>query len=122
MEVTQRLSIADDEIEFVPIRAIHMRFDIRASSLPEAIKAKLLALGDSRINKDGVVVIKAQTHRTQEKNRIDALARLRDLVRAVTVTRKKRVPTKPSRSAKRKRMDGKTRRGNLKKMRGKVTE
>ena len=115
MEVTQRLSIADDEIEFVPIRAqgaggqnvnkvssaIHMRFDIRASSLPEAIKAKLLALGDSRINKDGVVVIKAQTHRTQEKNRIDALARLRDLVRAVTVTRKKRVPTKPSRSAKR---------------------
>jgi len=136
MEISSRLRIPDDEIEFVPIRAqgaggqnvnkvssaIHLRFDINASSLPEGVRVKLLALSDSRISKEGIVVIKAQTHRTQEKNRAEALDRLKELVRRATVTHKKRVPTKPSRSSQRKRVDGKTKRGQLKKLRGKVSE
>jgi ribosome-associated protein len=136
MEISSGLRIPDDEIEFVPIRAqgsggqnvnkvssaIHLRFDVNASSLPEGVKVKLLALSDSRISKEGIVVIKAQTHRTQEKNRAAALDRLKELVRRATVTQKKRVPTKPSRSSQRKRVDGKTKRGQLKKLRGKVSE
>ena len=100
--------------------AIHLRFDIRASSLPDEYKARLLALRDRRISSDGIIVLKAQRFRTQEKNRADALERLRELVAGVTVTRKKRRPTQPSKSAKRKRMDSKTTHGQRKALRGKV--
>ncbi|MEK7435900.1 MAG: alternative ribosome rescue aminoacyl-tRNA hydrolase ArfB [Pseudomonadota bacterium] len=102
--------------------AIHLRFDIGASSLPDLYKERLLGLRDQRISKDGVIVIKAQQHRSREKNREEALQRLRELVRGVALTRKKRRPTKPTRSSQRKRLDHKTRRGAVKLMRGKVTE
>ena len=102
--------------------AIHLRFDIRASSLPDEYKERLLALRDRRISSDGVIVLKAQRFRTQEKNRADALERLRELVAGVTVTRKKRRTTQPSKSAKRKRVDSKTRRGQIKSLRGRVED
>ncbi len=100
--------------------AIHLRFEIKASSLPDEYKQHLLALRDRRISGDGVIVIKAQRFRTREKNRADALERLRELVATVTVTRKKRRPTKPSKSARGKRMDSKSKHGQLKALRGKV--
>ncbi len=102
--------------------AIHLRFDIGASSLPELYKERLLRLNDQRITKEGVVVIKAQQHRSQEKNKEEALARLQELIRSVAVTRKKRRPTKPTRSSQRKRLDSKTRRGTIKSMRAKVVD
>jgi len=100
--------------------AVHLRFDIPASSLPDFYKTRLLALKDRRISKEGVVVIKAQRYRSQEKNRDEALARLQALVKQAAVSRKKRIPTKPKKSAKRKRLDSKTRRGRIKALRGKV--
>jgi ribosome-associated protein len=99
---------------------VHLRFDIPASSLPYFYKQRLLALSDARISKEGVVVIKSQEHRSQEKNRQEALRRLQELVRSVAKTRKKRIPTKPSRSSRQKRMDRKTRRGRIKALRGKI--
>ena len=102
--------------------AIHLRFDIGASSLPGAIKARLLCLGDQRITRGGVVVIKAQTARTQEANRAEALARLRALVVQAMHVPKTRRATQPTRASQRRRLDGKTRRGQLKASRGKVTE
>lgn len=102
--------------------AIHLRFDIRASSLPDFYKERLLALSDQRISKDGVVVIKAQETRSQEQNRADALERLQELIKSVGVVRKTRKATKPTRSSQTKRMDSKTKRGNIKAMRGKPTE
>ncbi|MCB1697573.1 MAG: aminoacyl-tRNA hydrolase [Halioglobus sp.] len=102
--------------------AIHLRFDIRASSLPALYKERLLALRDRRISSEGVLVLKAQRFRSQEKNRTDALERLRELVAGVTITRKKRQPTRPSRNSKRKRMDSKTKRGQLKSLRGRVDD
>ena len=102
--------------------AVHLRFDIRASSLPEAIKTRLLALSDRRVTADGVVVIKAQTERSLEANREDALARLRALITAAAVVPRPRRPTKTTRSAKRRRMDSKTRRGRIKALRGRVEE
>lgn len=100
--------------------AVHLRFDIQASSLPDFYKDRLGKLTDSRISTDGVIVIKAQRFRSQEKNRNDALERLRALIRSVAVTQKTRRATKPSRSSQRKRMDSKTRRGQVKSLRGKV--
>ncbi|NCF19784.1 MAG: aminoacyl-tRNA hydrolase [Haliea sp.] len=102
--------------------AIHLRFDINGSSLPDFYKQRLLELKDRRISTDGVIIIKAQRFRSQEKNREDALARLQQLVRSVAITRKRRRPTKPSKSARKKRMDNKTRRGHLKALRGKVRD
>jgi ribosome-associated protein len=102
--------------------AIHLRFDIAASSLPQAYKERLLALRDQRITKEGVVVIKAQQHRGQEKNKEEALQRLQELVCSIAVPRKKRKPTKPTRSSQRKRLDSKTKRGAVKLTRGKVTD
>jgi ribosome-associated protein len=102
--------------------AVHLRFDIRASSLPETIKMRLLAMSDRRITADGIVVIKAQTERSLEANREDALARLRALVAAAAVVPRPRRPTKMTRSAKRRRMDSKTRRGRIKALRGRVEE
>ena len=100
--------------------AIHLRFDIRASSLPEAYKLRLLALRSQRISKEGVVVIKSQRHRSQEMNREDALARLAELIAGVAVTRKPRKATRPTRGSQRRRLEQKNRRGDLKRLRSRV--
>ena len=100
--------------------AIHLRFDITASSLPEYYKDRLLALNDQRISSEGVIVIKAQHYRSQEKNREDALNRLKILIKSVSVTLKKRKKTKPTKRSQVKRLDRKTIRGRLKTQRKKV--
>jgi ribosome-associated protein len=100
--------------------AIHLRFDIAASSLPAALKARLLSLKDHRITRDGVVVIKAQQHRSQEMNRAQALERLQALVEAAALEPKTRRPTKPTRASRKRRLEGKIRRGRIKALRGKV--
>jgi ribosome-associated protein len=130
------ITIRPEEVELVPIRAqgaggqnvnkvsnaIHLRFDVRASSLPEAVKDRLLRLADQRISAEGVVVIKAQQHRSLEKNRAEALARLQALVaRAAAVPRPRR-PTKPTKAAQRRRVESKVRRGQLKAQRRRVVD
>ena len=102
--------------------AIHLRLDIRASSLPNAVKARLLGMADHRISVHGIVVIKAQSHRSLEKNREDAFARLRALIAAAAAVPRPRRPTKATRGSKERRVSGKIRRGRLKAMRGRVGE
>lgn len=100
--------------------AIHLRFDIAASSLPGHIKARLLRLHDRRVSREGIVVIKAQRHRTRERNRQAALERLRELVQSAATGRRQRLPTQPGRAARQKRMDDKAHRGRIKALRGRI--
>lgn len=99
--------------------AIHLRFDINSSSLPHLIKQRLLELGDYRITSEGIIIIKAQRYRTQEKNREDALSRLKDLIQKVAVTPKKRKATKPSKASQKRRLDSKNKHSSIKKSRSK---
>jgi ribosome-associated protein len=102
--------------------AVHLRFDVRASSLPEDIKERLLRTGDSRVTRTGIVVIKAQNHRSLERNREEALARLQSLVAAAAHLPKVRKPTRPTRSSQRKRIEGKKRRSLVKALRSRVVD
>lgn len=102
--------------------AVHLRFDIRASHLPDEIKARLLAYGDRRINGDGVIVIKAQRYRSQDRNRDDAVSRLQALIDEAAEVRRVRTPTRPTRSSQRRRVDSKVQRGRIKAARGRVDE
>ena len=134
LSISQQVEIPDSEIDIQAIRAqgaggqnvnkvssaIHLRFDIRASSLPDFYKQELLKLKDQRISNDGTIVIKAQRYRSQEKNRTEALSRLQALVKSVAAPRKKRKPTKPTIGSIKRRVDSKTRRGQLKGLRGRV--
>ena len=131
LSITPGVAIPAHEIQWTAVRAqgaggqnvnkvssaVHLRFDVRASSLPDEWKARILARSDQRITQDGVIVIKAQETRSQDKNRADALERLADLIREAIHVPKKRRPTKPTRSSQKKRVEGKVMRGRIKALR-----
>lgn len=135
LQISRNIIIPGNEIQIQAVRsrgaggqnvnkvatAIHLRFDIRNSSLPEYYKERLLALDDRRITREGVIVIKAQQYRSQEKNRTAALARLQALIKSVAVVCKQRVATQPTKSAQQRRLDSKIRRGKVKSLRGTVS-
>ena len=136
LKISNTVTLDENEVDISAIRAsgsggqkvnkvsaaIHLRFDIEASSLPEYYKKKLLEYKDKRITKEGIVVIKSQQHRSQEQNRDEALERLAELVKSVNVVQKRRVPTKPTKGSVGRRLDSKKKHSNQKKLRGRVDD
>jgi len=132
LKINNRITIPDNEVEIIAVRAqgpggqnvnkvasaVHLRFNIHTSSLPDTYKRRLLAVNDRRVASDGTIVIKAQNQRTQERNRVEALARLLELIQGAIRGRKQRIPTAPSAGSRRQRLDSKLRRARLKKLRG----
>ena len=136
LQISHKIIIPNSELEISAIRsqgaggqnvnkvstAIHLRFNIEASSLPAFYKEQLLKLNDRRINQEGIIVIKAQEHRSQEQNREEALHRLKQLIKSAVILPQKRKPTKPTRSSQKKRLDSKSKRGQIKSMRGQAID